>query len=89
MQVFIIPVTPFQQNCTLLVCDQTQQAAVVDPGGDVEQILATIKESGATVTQILLTHGHLDHAAAAPELAAAFFRTQLAAPTFRAVIMLI
>lgn len=71
MQVFIIPVTPFQQNCTLLVCDQTQQAAVVDPGGDVEQILATIKESGATVTQILLTHGHLDHAAAAPELAAA------------------
>lgn len=71
MQVFIIPVTPFQQNCTLLVCDQTQQAAVVDPGGDVEQILATIKESGATVAQILLTHGHLDHAAAAPELAAA------------------
>ena len=70
MQVFIIPVTPFQQNCTLLVCDQTQQAAVVDPGGDVEQILATIKESGATVAQILLTHGHLDHAAAAPELAA-------------------
>ena len=71
MQVFIIPVTPFQQNCTLLVCDQTQQAAVVDPGGGVEQILATIKESGATVAQILLTHGHLDHAAAAPELAAA------------------
>ena len=71
MQVFIIPVTPFQQNCTLLVCDQTQQAAVVDPVGDVEQILATIKESGATVAQILLTHGHLDHAAAAPELAAA------------------
>lgn len=71
MQVFIIPVTPFQQNCTLLVCDQTQQAAVVDPGGDVEQILATIKESGATVAQILLTHGHLDHAAAVPELAAA------------------
>jgi glyoxylase-like metal-dependent hydrolase (beta-lactamase superfamily II) len=71
MHVFIIPVTPFQQNCSLLVCDQTREAAVVDPGGDIEQILATIKESGATVAQILLTHGHLDHAAAAPELAAA------------------
>ena len=71
MQVFIIPVTPFQQNCTLLVCDQTHEAAVVDPGGDVEQIMAAINKAGAKVTQILLTHGHLDHASAAPELAAA------------------
>ncbi|TDR32493.1 MBL fold metallo-hydrolase [Hydromonas duriensis] len=71
MQVFIIPVTPFQQNCSLIVCDRTKEAAVVDPGGDIEQILAQIKQAGATVTQILLTHGHLDHAAGAPELASA------------------
>lgn len=71
MQVFIIPVTPFQQNSTLLVCDQTKEAAVIDPGGDIDKILAAIKESGAEVTQILLTHGHLDHVAGSPELAAA------------------
>lgn len=68
MQVYIIPVTPFEQNCTLLVCDKTKEAAVIDPGGDVDKILAKIKESNVNVTQILLTHGHLDHASGAPEL---------------------
>ncbi len=71
MQVLIIPVTPFQQNCSLIVCNATKEAAVVDPGGDIDKILAQIKHTGAHVSQILLTHGHLDHAAAAPELAAA------------------
>ncbi|MGL4767502.1 MAG: MBL fold metallo-hydrolase [Formosimonas sp.] len=70
MNVYLIPVTPFQQNCTLLVCDQTAQAAVVDPGGDIDKIMAAIDSAKANVTQILLTHGHLDHASAAPELAA-------------------
>lgn len=51
------------------MCEQTKQAAVVDPGGDIERILAAIQDNGAQVTQILLTHGHLDHAAGAPDLA--------------------
>ncbi len=71
MQIYLIPVTPFQQSCSLIVCKTTRDAAVVDPGGDIERILETIKQADAQVTQILLTHGHLDHAAGAPELAAA------------------
>ena len=71
MQIYLITVTPFQQNCSLIVCKTTRDAAVVDPGGDIERILETIKQADAQVTQILLTHGHLDLAAGAPELAAA------------------
>ena len=71
MKVYIIPVTPFQQNCTLIVCETTREAAVVDPGGDIDRIMAQIAAANANVTQILLTHGHLDHAAGAPELATA------------------
>lgn len=57
----IIPVTHYQQNCTLLWCDQTREAAVVDPGGDIEKILAVVKSTEVKLTKILLTHGHLDH----------------------------
>lgn len=57
----IIPVTPFQQNCTLLWCDETRKAAVVDPGGDLALVHDAIKQAGVTVEKILLTHGHLDH----------------------------
>ena len=64
----IIPVTPFQQNCTLLWCEATRKAVVVDPGGDVPQILAAIKQSNVTVEQIWLTHGHIDHVGGAAEL---------------------
>ncbi len=64
----IIPVTPFQQNCTLLWCEATKKAVVVDPGGDVPQILAAIKQAGVTVEQIWLTHGHIDHVGGAAEL---------------------
>ncbi|MFC1457591.1 MBL fold metallo-hydrolase [Microvirga arabica] len=64
----IIPVTPFQQNCTLLWCDKTKKAAVVDPGGDVELIKQAIAQSGVTVEKIILTHGHIDHAGGAAEL---------------------
>jgi len=70
MKIEIIPVTPFQQNCALIWDDQTQNAAVIDPGGDVPKILAAVEKAGVTVTAIYLTHGHLDHAAGAPELAA-------------------
>ncbi len=65
----IIPVTPFQQNCTLLWCDETREAAVVDPGGDLALIRAAIDKAGVKVTQILLTHAHLDHAGGTAPLA--------------------
>ncbi len=69
MKYTIIPVTPLAQNCSILVCDETQQAVVVDPGGDIERILGVVKKAGLTIEKVLLTHGHLDHAAAAGELA--------------------
>jgi len=64
----IIPVTPFQQNCTLLWCEKTKKAAVIDPGGDLDRIKDAIAQSGATVEKIILTHGHIDHAGGAAEL---------------------
>jgi glyoxylase-like metal-dependent hydrolase (beta-lactamase superfamily II) len=64
----IVPVTPFQQNCTLLWCEATKRAAVIDPGGDVARIQDAIAQTGVTVERILLTHGHVDHAAGAAEL---------------------
>ena len=64
----VIPVTPFQQNCTILWDDDSKQAVVVDPGGDVDRILAAIDKSGVAVERIWLTHGHLDHAGGAAEL---------------------
>lgn len=67
----IIPVTPFQQNCSLLWDPVTMAGAVVDPGGDLDQIQAAIAEVGMKPEKILLTHGHIDHAAGAHELRAA------------------
>jgi glyoxylase-like metal-dependent hydrolase (beta-lactamase superfamily II) len=65
----IVPVTPYEQNCSILVCQETGDAAVIDPGGDIDKILAGIKQMGGNVKKILLTHGHLDHCAAAKDLA--------------------
>ncbi len=65
----IIPVTAFSQNCSLIWCEQTRLAALVDPGGDAEKIKQEVDASGLTLMQILLTHGHLDHVGAAAELA--------------------
>jgi glyoxylase-like metal-dependent hydrolase (beta-lactamase superfamily II) len=64
----IVPVTPFQQNCTLLWCEATKRAVVIDPGGDVPQILDAIRQAGVTVDRIWLTHGHIDHVGGAAEL---------------------
>lgn len=70
----VIPVTPFEQNCTLLWCQATRKAAVIDPGGDVPRILDVIKQfetdqkAMIKVDRILLTHGHIDHAGGAAEL---------------------
>ena len=68
MKAAIVPVTPFQQNCTLLWDEETKIGAVVDPGGDLHRIEAGIKQTGMTPEKILLTHGHLDHAGGAAEL---------------------
>jgi hydroxyacylglutathione hydrolase len=66
----IVPVTPYQQNCAILWDDATKLGVVIDPGGDVPQILAGIEQTGVQVERIVLTHGHLDHAGGATELAA-------------------
>ena len=67
----IVPVTPLQQNCTLLWCDATARGVVIDPGGDLERVQAAIKQAGVTVERIWLTHGHIDHAGGAEALRAA------------------
>jgi glyoxylase-like metal-dependent hydrolase (beta-lactamase superfamily II) len=64
----IIPVTPFQQNCTLLWSDTTKKGVVIDPGGDLDHIREAIAQNGVKVEKILLTHGHIDHAAGAADL---------------------
>lgn len=64
----ILPVTPLQQNCTLIFDEETKAGAVFDPGGDVPRILEAVKEIGMTVDKIFLTHGHFDHAGGAAEL---------------------
>jgi glyoxylase-like metal-dependent hydrolase (beta-lactamase superfamily II) len=65
----IIPVTPFAQNCTLFWCNKTKEAAVVDPGGDIEKIIAAIDKQQLTLVKVLLTHAHIDHAGATDALA--------------------
>jgi len=71
----IIPVTSFQQNCSLIWCDETNDAVLIDPGGDIELLLNAIKSNNVTVKAIWLTHGHLDHVGASAEL-----RTRLNVP---------
>ena len=68
MKALLIPVTPFQQNCSLLIDETTQRAAVCDPGGDLDRILSAVKEQGVTLEKIFLTHGHVDHCAGAATL---------------------
>jgi len=75
----VIPVTPFQQNCTLLFDEASKQAAVIDPGGEVERILAAIDQHGAEVEKIVLTHGHIDHAGGAVLLKEALEQRRAAA----------
>ena len=69
LKVLIVPVTPFEQNCSILICEETNHAAIVDPGGDIPKILDALNKSGATPEKILLTHGHIDHCAGAVALA--------------------
>ncbi|MES2033308.1 MAG: MBL fold metallo-hydrolase [Pseudomonadota bacterium] len=67
----VAPVTPLQQNCTVVWCTKTKKAAVIDPGGEVPRLLAAIQQQGLTVEKIWITHGHLDHAGGAAALKAA------------------
>jgi len=64
----IVPVTPFQQNCTLLWCEATKRAVVIDPGGDLPEVERAITRAGVSVDKIWLTHGHVDHVAGASDL---------------------
>lgn len=68
LKVLIIPVTPFQQNCSLVFDEDSKRGAIVDPGGDVATILNAIEQSNVKIEKILLTHGHIDHAGGAAEL---------------------
>ena len=68
MKIAILPVTPFQQNCTILWDEADRRCTIVDPGGEVPRILAEVDRLGLTVAQIVLTHGHIDHAGGAAEL---------------------
>lgn len=65
----IVPVTPFQQNCSLVWCARTLKGAVVDPGGEIERIIEVAGLRGVRIEKILVTHGHLDHAGAVADLA--------------------
>jgi glyoxylase-like metal-dependent hydrolase (beta-lactamase superfamily II) len=65
----ILPVTPFQQNCSLVVCEQTNRAALIDAGGEADRLLAAVAKTGATLEKLLVTHGHIDHCGAVAEIA--------------------
>lgn len=69
MRVIITPVTPFQQNCSLVWCETSGHGAIVDPGGDTERVLAAAAREGVTVDKLLITHAHIDHAGATARLA--------------------
>jgi len=71
MRYRILPVTHYQQNCSLVWCDRTGQAALIDPGGEPERLLQAVYEAGLTLKMILLTHGHVDHVGAASAIATA------------------
>lgn len=71
----VIPVTPFAQNCSLVWCDETHDAALIDPGGEPEKLKEALSRHGLTLRHIILTHGHLDHVGAADIL-----RSDLGAP---------
>ncbi|MFM8745753.1 MAG: MBL fold metallo-hydrolase [Aestuariivirga sp.] len=68
LKAFIIPVTPFRQNCSLVYDEASKTGAIIDPGGDVPAIMDAIRESGVKIEKILLTHGHIDHAGGAAAL---------------------
>lgn len=71
IRAMIAPVTPLQQNCTIVWCTRTNKAAIIDPGGEVPRLLQALKDQGLTLEKIWITHGHLDHAGGTAALKAA------------------
>ena len=71
IRAMIAPVTPLQQNCTIVWCTKTNKAAIIDPGGETPRLLQALAEQGLTLEKIWITHGHLDHAGGTAELQAA------------------
>lgn len=65
----IIPVTPLQQNCSLIWCTRTMKGALVDPGGDLDRLKAAVAKAGVTLEKLLVTHGHIDHCGQTGQLA--------------------
>ncbi|SMF60954.1 Glyoxylase, beta-lactamase superfamily II [Alteromonadaceae bacterium Bs31] len=68
LQFDVLPVTPFQQNCSLVWCDKSLEGALIDPGGEVERLLGLVEKHNVTLSKVLLTHGHLDHVGGTAEL---------------------
>jgi hydroxyacylglutathione hydrolase len=68
IRAMIAPVTPLQQNCTIVWCTRTLKAAIIDPGGEVERLLSGLRDNGLTLEKIWITHGHMDHAGGAAAL---------------------
>ncbi len=79
----VLPVTPFQQNCSILWDEETKRAVVIDPGGEAPRIADAISRLGVTVERILLTHGHIDHAGGAAELAEVLGNLPIEGPDLR------
>ncbi|MCZ7561230.1 MAG: MBL fold metallo-hydrolase [Burkholderiaceae bacterium] len=69
MKLLIVPVTPFMQNCSVLVCERTGKAVAIDPGGDLERIESALRSESATLEKVFLTHGHIDHCGQAGQFA--------------------
>ena len=69
MQIAVVPVTPYQQNCSIVWCSDTMKGAVVDPGGELEKIVKTATDKGVVIEKILITHAHGDHAGGTADLA--------------------
>ncbi len=69
MRAAIVPVTPLQQNCSLIWCTKTMRGALVDPGGDLDKLKDAVRRAGVTLEKILVTHGHIDHCGQAGVLA--------------------
>ncbi len=68
MKAIIVPVTPFEQNCSVIWCESTNKAAVIDPGGDLDRIIGVLEKEGLELEKILITHGHIDHAGGTADL---------------------
>ena len=68
MKFLINPVTQFEQNCSLVICEQTNQSAFIDPGGDVDKLIEVLETSNSNLSKILITHGHIDHCGIASDL---------------------